>query len=448
MPEQRAYVDIMGSFRRGAGRQRAGAGDYEGAMRADPDNAETYAGLADRQRRNQDRDMMQGAQRTYAQALAGGNYEDAATVAGKMGDAEGVTGARAAQQEVTEQQRLELWRGANQGLSELEQIAAANGEGYDAFIARGRQALQRNPDMDPELRRLIESAPPAFNPSYVNGFRTYARTLRDQLLTPQQQAEMDLRRENQQNEGWDLDAYGRPYQMRGGIVRRRDEQGNVVVDTTPVPVPRDRVPGPRTYGTAGLTDEQIGNEQAFADDWRSVYNNWAEISTEAGRLEAAYNQNTSAGDLALVVGFTKMLDPGSVAREGEVALTQSAASVLDQVRNLPTQWQQGRTRLPPAVRENLIAAARAMMPVYRDAYERIASDYRYTAEQYGYDPARVMMGYRPQGGGGGGGGGAGGGLPPAAERVDGESYQWTDSRGQQRSGVWDEQTQTFESDNP
>jgi hypothetical protein len=59
-----------------------------------------------------------------------------------------------------------------------------------------------------------------------------------------------------------------------------------------------------------------------------------------------------------------------------------------------------------------------------------------------------MMGYRPQGGGGGGGGGAGGGLPPAAERVDGESYQWTDSRGQQRSGVWDEQTQTFESDNP
>ncbi len=43
--------------------------------------------------------------------------------------------------------------------------------------------------------------------------------------------------------------------------------------------------------------------------------------------------DTAAGDLALIFNFMKMLDPGSVVREGEFATAQNTAGVPDRLRN-------------------------------------------------------------------------------------------------------------------
>jgi len=147
--------------------------------------------------------------------------------------------------------------------------------------------------------------------------------------------------------------------------------------------------------------ERIRLEREFAKSWDAVRNNYSEIKGQYDRLKAMGSlaasdpASRSAADLALIVSFTKMLDPGSVAREGEVKLTQSAASLYDMVRNLPNQWINGQTTIPDSTRAALLKAADEMMPSYQSAYERLAGDIGATADAYQFPRSRVMMGYRP-----------------------------------------------------
>jgi hypothetical protein len=51
------------------------------------------------------------------------------------------------------------------------------------------------------------------------------------------------------------------------------------------------------------------------------------------RIQAAAKDPSAAGDLALIFNYMKILDPGSVVREGEFATAQNSAGVPDQIRN-------------------------------------------------------------------------------------------------------------------
>lgn len=149
---------------------------------------------------------------------------------------------------------------------------------------------------------------------------------------------------------------------------------------------------------APLDPEHIRLEREYAKSWDGVRNNYAEVDGQYQRLVALGNlaetdeASRSAADLGLIVSFTKMLDPGSVAREGEVKLTQSAASLLDMVRNLPNQWKNGQTVLPPETRAALLKAAAEMHPVYTRAYDKLRRSYFDTAKSYQFEPSRVLMG--------------------------------------------------------
>lgn len=70
--------------------------------------------------------------------------------------------------------------------------------------------------------------------------------------------------------------------------------------------------------------------------------------------------DTAAGDIALIFNFMKMLDPGSVVREGEFATAQNAAGVPERVRNLFNRAIEG-TRLTAAQREQFLKEAREQM---------------------------------------------------------------------------------------
>lgn len=152
--------------------------------------------------------------------------------------------------------------------------------------------------------------------------------------------------------------------------------------------PADKTPG------GPMDPDNIKLEREFAKDWKGVQSNYQDIDSQYERMQQMAARGDSAGDLALVVSFTKMLDPGSVAREGEVALTQSAASFLAQAQNWLPRLEKGNTLLPPEVRKDLLDAAREMHGVYSKAYQNIANDYARTASDYGFGKDRVMMGYR------------------------------------------------------
>lgn len=89
------------------------------------------------------------------------------------------------------------------------------------------------------------------------------------------------------------------------------------------------------------------------------------ITKDSIKLKASYGKiaatdDTAAGDLALIFNYMKMLDPGSVVREGEFATAQNAAGVPDRVRNLYNNWKSGQ-RLNPKQRQDFRTQARKIL---------------------------------------------------------------------------------------
>lgn len=137
----------------------------------------------------------------------------------------------------------------------------------------------------------------------------------------------------------------------------------------------------------------IAMETAQSAKWIPIQKDFGDIKSQYGRIEALSKRKDSAGDLGLVVSFTKMLDPGSVARESEVEMTQSAAGALQQAAMWGPRLVDGKTKLPDDVRQMFVSAANDMFGVYEDAYDGLARDMQTRATQYGLSPERIMIGY-------------------------------------------------------
>lgn len=97
------------------------------------------------------------------------------------------------------------------------------------------------------------------------------------------------------------------------------------------------------------------------------------------RLEAS--QDTAAGDLSLIFSYMKMLDPGSVVREGEFATAQNATGVPERIVNLYNNLLSGE-RLNANQRKSfksqsasLFNAAKKREGEVRKGIERIVSNY-------------------------------------------------------------------------
>lgn len=401
----RPYADLVGEYHRGRAGGIASSGDFDGASRAamavDPALAETYASMGDRARSRSRAQEMDSASRSYAQAIASGDYEGAAQTAAGVGNVEGVSGARSLQAEITLQQRTDAWRALQDYADRVEAVASSPDPqaGWSQLLATAREQSASSP----ELQQVLNRFPDQWSPQVQQMVRGTLRTWQERLLTPQQLAELELtgRRLEIQERGADV------AERRAAAAERTAEAAMLRADRA----------GRGGFGEDGLSGEQVRAEREFARDWRGVYNNFAEIRQSQERIETVASQRNSAGDLALVVAFTKMLDPGSVAREGEVALTQSAASALAQAQNFLPRLQRGNTLLPDNVRAQLVQTAREMYGNYERAYNRLASDYGRTADAYGFDRNRVMMGYREAADA------AEDGPPPRPPNVP-EDYNW------------------------
>lgn len=140
--------------------------------------------------------------------------------------------------------------------------------------------------------------------------------------------------------------------------------------------------GPGLSDVTALRKEFLG----ITDDYRSVNDQYGIL------VSAGTGQPSAQKDLALVVAFTKLLDPGSVAREGEVTLSQSTQSAVARAGNTLERLKQGQTVLDPVARQGFVNAAKEMMQVYTDAYDRRKQEYSDFATRYNIDPQDVIFG--------------------------------------------------------
>jgi len=126
-------------------------------------------------------------------------------------------------------------------------------------------------------------------------------------------------------------------------------------------------------------DKRPEAESKFRKEYSDQTKGYQEVKSAYGRILAS--EDTAVGDLSLIFGYMKMLDPGSVVREGEYATAENARGVPDRILNIYNRVRTGE-RLTPSQRASfkgqagkLYETAQTQEGQVRQGIERIAKGY-------------------------------------------------------------------------
>jgi hypothetical protein len=140
-------------------------------------------------------------------------------------------------------------------------------------------------------------------------------------------------------------------------------------------------------------DKRPEAERNFRNEYNDRTKVYQDVKASYGRVLSS--DDSAVGDLSLIFGYMKMLDPGSVVREGEFATAQNAAGVPDRVMNVYNRIVSGE-RLNSDQRkafkgqaERLFKQAGQQEAQVRSGIERIAKDYGLNTANIFYTPEDV-----------------------------------------------------------
>ena len=105
------------------------------------------------------------------------------------------------------------------------------------------------------------------------------------------------------------------------------------------------------------------------------------------RVEAS--EDTAAGDLALIFNYMKMLDPGSVVREGEFATAQNTTGVPDRVKNIYNKLIAGE-RLNPAQRKGFKHQSKGMYKAAKKTLDEYKAGLQPMIKEYGLNADNIF----------------------------------------------------------
>jgi len=144
--------------------------------------------------------------------------------------------------------------------------------------------------------------------------------------------------------------------------------------------------------TAPLTGEEKVNPQESG--LRSSFFAQAQphIATSQAYRKIESAPETAAGDLSLIYGYMKILDPGSAVKEGEYATAENARGVPETIKAQYNKTINGQ-RLGNRQRTEFIQSAGDLVKsqqqqfnTQKDYYSNIASKYKIDTENIIYDP--------------------------------------------------------------
>ena len=138
-----------------------------------------------------------------------------------------------------------------------------------------------------------------------------------------------------------------------------------------------------------LQGKTFGNEKDLRTEFQAQVKPYVELGQAYQKIETAAKNPSPAGDIAMVYGFMKVLDPSSVVREGEFATAQNAGSVPDSVRNMYNKALSGE-RLNEKIRSDFLQQARNLVESQRVMSNDLVSRYTEVAKNYKLDPNQVV----------------------------------------------------------
>jgi hypothetical protein len=140
------------------------------------------------------------------------------------------------------------------------------------------------------------------------------------------------------------------------------------------------------------TGKAFANEKDLRTEFSTQVKPYTELAQAFRKVEAAALNPSAAGDISLVYGYMKILDPGSTVMQGEQATAQNAGSVPDSVRAMYNKALTGES-LAPNIRQDFYAQARNIIESQRELssdlmqrYTNVAREYKLNPNQIVYDP--------------------------------------------------------------
>jgi len=140
------------------------------------------------------------------------------------------------------------------------------------------------------------------------------------------------------------------------------------------------------------TGKAFGNEKDLRSEFTAQMKPYVELAQAFRKVEAAALNPSAAGDISLVYGYMKILDPGSTVMQGEQATAQNAGGVPDRIRATYNKALTGES-LADNVRldfysqaRNLIESQRQMAADVGDRYRQYADAYKLDSNQIVFDP--------------------------------------------------------------
>jgi hypothetical protein len=159
-------------------------------------------------------------------------------------------------------------------------------------------------------------------------------------------------------------------------------EGELPIGTPPVDAPAPEKP------ISGY--QKIKLEGELRDDYRKDSSNFVEISRQARIIQDSLKDDSAAGTLASATAFMKMLDPGSVVRESELAMAMKTNGALDRMGNYINVIQSGQV-LTTQQKADFAKLIKTYSNAANEAQRNLNKKYGQISSEYGLDPKRVVV---------------------------------------------------------
>jgi len=133
-----------------------------------------------------------------------------------------------------------------------------------------------------------------------------------------------------------------------------------------------------------------GTEITVGKNFEASVQPYVGITQAYKKVEAAANDPSAAGDLSLIFGFMKILDPASTVREGEYASAEQTRGIPESVVNSYNKALSGR-RLTTDQREKFDQAAGDLVNSQKKQFEQQKQFFTNVATSAKANPANVIF---------------------------------------------------------
>lgn len=124
-------------------------------------------------------------------------------------------------------------------------------------------------------------------------------------------------------------------------------------------------------------------------EYEKVGKNFDVIKDAYGRVENSVKDPSPAGDLSMLYGYIKMLDPTSAVKEGELATASNTGSVPTKVWRQYNEVLNGK-KLQGGVREDFFKRAQMLYKGSETQFSKSSKEFQKLAQENGVNPRSFM----------------------------------------------------------